>query len=259
MNEIVTYGQNYKLTPGIKVIVQSAKKINCTLTVIGVNLESETKKYLKDNNVNIVDGCEIAEKHNVNLNLSPYTLKVIFFNLYAKKYTKSKNLYMCDFTDLFFQKDVFELIKSDKTYVTSENKVIGTCQTNSTWVNICYNQDIFNLLKNKDILNGGSVLGSRQNCIYLLDEMCKDMGSIISRIGNYQNIDQASLNKVVYFDEYNYRILNNGEILNAAHSGDSIVEKVDVGYKIDNNIPYVLHQYDVIKQVEKELYEKYSG
>ena len=115
MNEIVTYGQNYKLTSGIKVIVQSAKKINCTLTVIGVNLESETKKYLKDNNVNIVDGCEIAEKHNVNLNLSPYTLKVIFFNLYAKKYTKSKNLYMCDFTDLFFQKDVFELIKSDKT------------------------------------------------------------------------------------------------------------------------------------------------
>ena len=32
----------------------------------------------------------------------------------------------------------------------------------------------------------------------------------------------------------------------------------DEGYKIDNNIPYVLHQYDVIKQVEKELYEKYS-
>ena len=33
------------------------------------------------------------------------------------------------------------------------------------------------------------------------------MGSIISRVGNYQNIDQASLNKVVYFDEYNYSIL----------------------------------------------------
>ncbi len=46
MNEIVTYGQNYKLTPGIEVIVQSVKKINCTLTVIDVNLKSETKKII---------------------------------------------------------------------------------------------------------------------------------------------------------------------------------------------------------------------
>jgi len=81
--------------------------------------------------------------------------------------------------------------------------------------------------------------------------MCKDMSSIITRIGNYQNIDQASMNKVVYFDQHKHNILKDGEILNCAHSGNGI-------YSINNIESHVIHQYDVIKSLEKELYEKYD-
>jgi hypothetical protein len=89
--------------------------------------------------------------------------------------------------------------------------------------------------------------------------MCADMTQIISRIGNYPNIDQASLNKVVRFDAFRYNILNNFEIFNLAHFGKSVVEIAsDNKIKIDDKEPYVIHQYDVIKKLETYLYGAYA-
>lgn len=256
MNEIVTFGKGYKLNSGIKVFVKSAKKFCDKLTIICSNLDNELNNFLKKEEVNIIDSEEISKKYNIQTNLSPYTLKVIFFYLYAKHYTINNNLYMCDFTDLFFQKNLFELIKNEKPYITSENCLISKCDTNTTWIKICYNLDIYNLLKSYEILNGGSILGQRDGVVSLLKEMCNDMTHIISRIGNYQNIDQASLNKVVYFDRFRYNILNNMEIANLAHFGKSVVSLIPDNITIEGKTPYVLHQYDIIKPLENFLYEQ---
>lgn len=258
MGEIITYGKGYKLTPGIKVFIKSAISTGNKVTIIGSQLHDDVLDYASKNNVYVYDSEFLSKKYNVQDSISPYTLKVIYFYLYCKHISKEKEIYLCDFTDIYFQKNVFNLIKNDKPYVTSENKIINTCSTNSTWINICYNNDIFNLIGKREILNGGSILGKREACVYLLDEMCKDMSSIISRVGNYQNIDQASMNKVVYFDQYNHNILKDGEILNSAHSGNAKVTKEKGLYYINGKIPYVIHQYDVIKDLEKELYEKYN-
>ena len=258
MGEIITYGKGYNLTPGIKVFIKSAIETGNKVTIIGSQLSDDVLKYAKDNGVSIYNSELLSKKYNVQETISPYTLKVIYFFLYCKYISKTDEVYLCDFTDVYFQKNVFKLIKNNKPYVTSENKIINSCETNSTWVNICYNNDIFNLIGKNEILNGGSILGKRESCVYLLDEMCKDMSSIISRIGNYQNIDQASMNKVVYFDLYNHNILRNGEILNSAHSGNAEVKKENELYSIDGNIPFIIHQYDVIKKIERELYEKYN-
>lgn len=260
MNEIVTFGKGYSLNNGIKVFAKSAKHIpNCKTTVIGIDLSNDVVHFLKSEGVNVVDGKEIAIKHNVNLNISPYTLKVIFFRLYCKNYTISEKIYFCDFTDVFFNKDrnLFDVvINPNAAYVSSEKQVIKNCQTNTTWLNICYNPDITNLLKNKQILNGGTILGYRECCLELFDEMCKDMALIINRVGNYQNIDQASLNKCVHFNFYKYIILENNEILNCAHQGN-LSYTINGSYYLGSNNPYVIHQYDVIKSLEKNLYDTY--
>jgi len=258
MNEIITFGKGYNLTPGIKVFVGSAKKYCDKLTIICSNISSDLKKYLEQNKVNVVDADRIAVTHNVQTSISPYTLKVIFFYLYCKHYCSSENVYLCDFTDLYFQKDLFKLINNSKPYVTSENYLIENCETNTTWINICYNRDIYNLLKKYEIINGGSILGSKSGSLDLLKEMCTDMTQIISRIGNYQNIDQASLNKVIYFDQERYNILNKLEIANLAHLEKSVVNiKADI-IEINNREPYVIHQYDVIKDIETHLYKTYT-
>jgi hypothetical protein len=254
MNEIVTYGQGYKLSPGIKVFVKGAKKFSNTLTLIASGLTTELTEFLKENEVNIVDATELAKKYNIQTSISPYTLKVIYFYLYCKHYCTSSNVYLCDLTDVCIQKNVFDLIQNSKPYVTSENQYIANCQTNTTWIKLCYNQDIYNLLKKYQIINGGSILGRKESVTSLLKEMCLDMTEIISRIGNYQNIDQASLNKVVYFDQHRYNVLNNFEIANLAHYGNAEVNFDSPCITINNKEPYVLHQYDVIKKLENFLY-----
>jgi hypothetical protein len=254
MNEIITYGQGYKLSPGIKVFVKSAKKFCDTLTLISSGLTEELTQFLHDNNVNVVDAHELASKYNVQTSISPYTLKVIYFYLYCKHYSTASKVYMCDLTDVYIQKSPFELIKNLNPYVTSENQCISNCQTNTTWINICYNADIYNLLKRYQIINGGSILGYREFVTELLKEMCLDMTQIISRVGNYQNIDQASLNKVVYFDQHRYNILSNFEIANLAHYGNAKVDFQESYIKINDREPSVLHQYDVIKTLENHLY-----
>lgn len=253
MDEIITYGQGYKLSSGIKVFVKSAKNICSNVTIIASGLTNDLLKFLKDYDINVVDAKEMAKKYNVKVDISPYTLKVIYFYLYCKHYSTASNVYLCDFTDIFFQKNPFDLIQNPKPYITSENYNICNCETNTTWINLCYNSDIYNLLKKYEILNGGSILGNRENTTNLLKEMCLDMTEIISRIGNYQNIDQASLNKTVYFDQKRYNILNNLEIANLAH-----FSKAKVNYEpmitINDKLPYVIHQYDVIKTLESHLY-----
>lgn len=257
MNEIITFGKGYSLNPGIRVFVNTAKKYCDKLTIICSNLSSDLKDYLDQNGVNIVDADSLALKHNVQTSISPYTLKVIFFYIYCKHYCNNKRVYLCDFTDLYFQEDLFKLIKSPKPYVTSENFLIENCETNTTWINICYNKDIYNLLKKYEIVNGGSILGEIAGVTELLKEMCADMTQIISRIGNYQNIDQASLNKVVYFDLERYNILNNLEIVNLAHLEKSLIEIKDNKVKVNNHEPCVIHQYDVKKDLEAYLYKTY--
>jgi hypothetical protein len=254
MNEIVTYGQGYKLSPGIKVFVKSAKNFCNTLTIISSGLTKELTHFLQDNGVNIVEADELSSKYKIQTSISPYTLKVIYFYLYSKHFSTASNLYLCDLTDVFIQKNVFDLIKNPKPYVTSENFNICNCETNTTWLNLCYNPDIFNLLKKYEVLNGGSILGNREGVIDLLNEMCVDMTHIISRIGNYQNIDQACLNKTVYFDKHRYNILNKFEIANLAHFQSAKVDVSKPLITIDDKEPSVIHQYDVIKKLENFLY-----
>jgi len=248
MKEIIAFGAGYDVSDGIKVFVKSAKKHCDKLTVITLNVKDELIFFLQNEDVNVVRGSDLSEKYKVSQSISPYTLKTIFFYLYTKHVTKSDQVYLCDFTDIFIQRSPFELIKTDKVYVTSENYPIVKCDTNTTWINICYNSDIYNLLKDKEILNGGNILGIRESCVDLLHEMTLDTADVMSRIGNYTNIDQAILNKVVYFDKFRYNILRNKEIINLAYSSTMT----------DFSKTYVIHQYDVNKQLEALLYGKYK-
>lgn len=255
-NEIITYGQNYGLTQGIKVFVKSAKACSADVTVLGLNLKADVIDFLKENGVNYVDVEPLAIKCNVDTKLSPYTLKVIFFYLYLKKWCNADNVFLCDFTDIYFQGDIFNY-QPAKATVFTEGETIANCPTNSTWINICYNADIFGLLRRHEIINGGAILGLANHCKDLLNEMCLDSAVVISKIGNYQNIDQAILNKVVRFDEPNYNIFGPQSVLNMAHQNQKM--KIRIVYNnivADEMIPLVIHQYDVNKDVEAFINDK---
>lgn len=264
MNEIVVYAGEYKLSPGIKVFVKSAKE-NCPkakIVVLYKDIGTDLLEFLKgESNVRLFSVEDQLKNYNIDYSLSPYTLKVICFYLFTKYFSQADNLYLCDFTDIWFTGDIFKHTP-DKCTVFGEGELIQNCQTNSTWINICYNQDIYNLLKKYEIINGGSILGRKNLCLDLLCEMISESTNIISRIGNYQNIDQAILNKVVYFDRNRFEVdgfinedLGFPRVINLAHG-----KKYHPGAQLENikNYAYVIHQYDVNKDLMQELYAKYQ-
>lgn len=249
MNEIVTYGQNYALNDGIKKFVDSAVKTGANVVVILNKVQPEVKEYiLQYKNARCVNAEKIASTYNVDLNLSPYTLKVIFFYLYCKHLSHAENVFLCDFTDVFFNKDVFNK-QYTKPVVFGEGVEIGSCSTNTTWINVCYNQDIFNLLKDYEIINGGAILGPKNKCADLLKEMCADISVILGRTGNYPNIDQAILNKVVRFDQHRYEIGSKNTVLNLA-------QYKELRKWSKENVPAVFHQYDGHLDVERFINEQ---
>lgn len=256
-NEIITFGTNYNLVPGIKVLIKSAKRICNNLTVIDLNLNGDVKKYMQKENVNIFDANYFLLKNGVDPNLSPYTLKVIFFYLYCKHISTANNVYMTDFADVLFQSNPFDIIKNDKPYVIGENALIKNCKVNSDWINICFNYDIYNILKNKEILNGGMYLGKREAIVFLLNQMTVELQQIISRIGNYSIPDQAALNKLVYFDQHRYNILTGVELFNMAHFSNESFKKVEGLYSFKNVVSKVIHQYKANKILEAEIYNQF--
>lgn len=259
MNEIITYGQGYKLSKGIKVFVQSAIKTGNKVTVIGWDLKPDVIEYFEVNGVNFVDAQPIATKYGVDLKLSPYTLKVIFFYLYCNKISTSENVFLCDFTDVYFQDDIFKDFNrtQGKPTVFHEIELIMNCNTNTTWMRLCYNDDIFKLTKGYEIINGGAILGHRERCAELLKEMCSDISIIIGRIGNYPNVDQAVLNKVVRFDWLRYNIWDYNTVANMAYVNVKKSVKVLNGKVYVNNVaPAVIHQTDVNKEVERFINEQ---
>ena len=254
-NEVITFGKGYSMNDGIKVIVQSVKNVDAQLTVIGVDLDERAIKFITKNNGTYIDGRELAEKHNIDLNLSPYTLKIIFYALYCQKYCKSDNVFICDFTDICFQKDVFELV-TDKVTVHSENKQIATCDVNTTWLKICYGDEVYNKIKSNNILNSGTYFGRRSDIIDLLNRMCDSIVRVLNRVGNYLIIDQAAMNVVVYDDPDSFNIREDNMVYNLAHSAKDSFSVEDKRVSVNGIQPYVLHQYDVMPKLKEFLYNR---
>lgn len=243
MNEIITYGQNYSLNKGIVNFIKSAVKTGNKVTIIGYNLKQDVLEFIIKNKCNYIDASFLSKKYSVDMSLSPYTLKVILFYLYIKNVSTAENVFLCDFTDVYFNKDIFQYVKPTKPMVFGEGKLIANCETNTTWINLCYNQDIYGLLRKYEIINGGAILGPRSYCTDLLKEMCLDSSVVIGKVGNYPNIDQAILNKVVRFDNYRYEVGPKEAVLNMAQ----IKEQKNWNSK---NVPAVFHQYDGHPDVE---------
>ena len=156
-----------------------------------------------------------------------------------------------------FQKDVFDII-DDKVTVHSENKKILTCETNTAWLNICFGEDIYNKVKENDILNSGTYFGTRTAVVDLLDKMCSNITSVLNRAGNYLIIDQPAMNIVVYDDPGHFNIRTDNMVYNLAHSAKANFDMTGELVSVNETTPYVLHQYDIIPDLRQYLYSKYK-
>jgi len=252
MNEIVCYSQNYSFDKMNNIITSfEINAIDKYTKIIFLYKNMVIPEHIKEKkHISCIDVSTMDVKYNVDTSLSPYVLKVIYFYLYSKHTSQADNVFLCDCTDLFFNKNPFELVK-DKVSVFTETEYILNCDCNTTQIHIVYNPDIYQIIKDKLIINGGLILGKRTQCIDLLKEMCTDTADMIGRRGNYSNPDQAILNKVVYFDELNYHVSQDGTMVNCSHlSRQNVpVEFVNQKITVSGKEPHVVHQYPCFKHL----------
>ena len=118
--------------------------------VIGENdhyLNNELKKY------QIITVKTKIEKKAIQL--KRYS---IFLNFLQDKIYE--NVLFCDCRDIYFQSNPFDFNYKGEINFFLEDKKIIDCAVNSNWMKKTYGEKVFNNLKNKTILCGGTILGS---------------------------------------------------------------------------------------------------
>jgi len=169
--------------------------------------------------------------------------------LLENAYFESDYLFMCDFRDVLFQRNIEDIaLEYDLYGFQEELKIKDEKVYNTPWMILLGQilaEDIISRVADFPIICCGTTLGKVGIIKKYVDLMCK----IIKENDIKINLDQAIHNYILYMDKLGLgakvAIMNNtGIIVNTAGQGErrlnaanQIINKVD-------EVPYIVHQYD---------------
>jgi hypothetical protein len=236
-------GTSYDFS-GIKVTFKSLKEhYQGPLVVLYKNIDNKLLNFLAEQNIEAID----CSSYKVTFDTSPYNNKIIYTYLYFKKncnLLKNKIILFCDISDIYFKCNPFELY-SEQLQMFLENKPFSKCECNSTWINVCYDYQTLELIKNNIVINAGLYLSPFNQLFEFLKLITNEMSQIFSKI-NYPIVEQAIVNKLIYIDNIDC-VLNSSDVNNMAQQ---------VKIKADNKIN---HQYKVFPEIKEKLYSIYAN
>lgn len=245
-SEVIFYieGTNYDFN-GIKVTLKSLREhYSGKITVL--------YKDVDDRLINLVTASEAipydCSSFKVTFKTSPYNNKVLYSFLYLKNYSNlegTDKVLICDISDVYFKINPFSLLSSQNKFTMFlEDKTFEFCECNSTWMEICYNSHILDLVKHKVVINAGIYLSPFNSLKEFLQLMVNEMSHVLGKI-NYPIVEQALVNKLIYVDNFEV-ILDSKNVNNMAQQ---------IKTDINNNIN---HQYKVFPQIKEFLYKLYE-
>ena len=160
-----------------------------------------------------------------------------------------KNVLITDCRDVFFKDNPFTEIKDESLFVFPENMEmkIKDEHFNSLWIKNLYGSLIYNDLKNQLIYNIGTVIGSKEKVLNLLELLLKEsFKNNLSVVEDCQ--DQAIFNYLIHNNKINNctKMLN-GKIVftvGTISSNDLNVNNNYLTYKDSHVTCSIIHQYD---------------
>ena len=208
-----------------------------------------TKDFLKTYNCNFLE----VSIHKYDIQLKRYSF---FLDIIKKK--KYKNILFCDSRDIYFQSNPFSYDYKGSINFFLEDKKIGDCPFNSTWVIKTYGHKTYLSLSDKIISCGGTILGDHNSMEIFLSLMIKELSEhrykkrlkyilTFRRDKGGRGSDQAHGNYIAHNN------LIPGSFFHANESGPIATAyhlkkiKFNSEFKLINklNEPYaVVHQYD---------------
>lgn len=238
------YEGNTESFKGIEVTIKSLRKVySGQITVLYKNVSSKLLTFLHNYNIETVNCNSLP----VIYQTSAFNNKIIYSYLFLKnnkEKLKVANILFCDIGDICFELNPFNLQKPN-IYFSLESEQIKNCEINSTWLKICYNQEIFNNIKENIVINSGFILGTYEQVFNLFKNITDEMSKIFSKI-NYPITDQAIVNKLIYQDN-TPSYLGEGDVVNMSQYKGPI-----------NFNDKIIHQYKVNSEFANAIYKKYN-
>ena len=202
------------------------------------------------------------------------------FKLYYDYLLKNKDIYnlifLCDSRDVIFQKNIFThpiITNNYDLYLfeeESDNITIDKCQFNSLYVKKTQ-LNIYDLVKNKNIVCAGTILGNYKGIIQYLYHFNNILDNEIPNSQkNLYGVDAGINYKIIYNDllkNINILFCKNKNFLVYTMAFPIYLNLIDYQKLLNNNnqimynnnICYCIHQYDRLdKMIKKQISNKYN-
>jgi hypothetical protein len=168
---------------------------------------------------------------------------------------------ICDSRDVLFQKNIetYNYDPNVDIYGFLEGiKFYQELTFNTPWIKMLeelLNEKIYDKISQSNVICCGTTIGKRNIIVKYVDYMC----NIISKYSIRRNLDQGIHNYMLYLNKLNVnvKLLSNAD--NLVNTVGNDTHKLDENYNIvnaDNNISYVVHQYDRFSLDYKKLISK---
>ena len=196
----------------------------------------------------------------------------IFISLeYIQSNSQYSNVLITDTRDVVFQSNPFEDLPENFLYVFEEdsNVPIEKEYNNALWIEAIYGEDHYLEIADKNILCVGTLLGSRNRMIELLQLMSKTINEVEASVLKHLFVDQVVLNHLVHSNLIDCEIKRNGEIVGTLAISVALLEADpydivslrirDKKVVVNNRTPAVLHQYDrdlTLLQLYDTMYQR---
>ncbi len=231
---------------------------------IGVGTLSKIKKF----DIEVISYAKefpyVSDPHIDNFKRIPHPIHIYNFRhfLYYDYLLKNKQKFaytlITDVQDVVFQKDPFDFHLEEFIYVAIENTLLplGSCSWNSKWIRSGYDEDIFDYLKEKEMICAGTTLAPTRLMLHYLKKIIEEFFIVKDTL---RCADQAMHNKLIHYNEikpisksYNF----DGPILTVGTEATYLLDEKKNLVSIRGEIIPIVHQYNRHKELNKIFNKK---
>jgi hypothetical protein len=172
------------------------------------------------------------------------------------------NILLTDSRDVVIQSDPFSLI-DEKLVSGLEERTIGSCPWNSSWIKKVYGEDVLSQMLDRRIVCSGVTLGPTKEVENYLSEICSEIWGCLPRINFTRGGDQSIHNHLIFKGKIALDLTDNREGLIATlhyeQPANIIKEPANGLVQLYGNLPAIIHQYDRHRGLAEFIRERYNS
>jgi hypothetical protein len=191
------------------------------------------------------------DTHEITGEIDYGTINVMRFEMYYRLLksidpSECSKVFLSDTRDVIFQADPFINTDAASLYLYAEPEMIGACSVNSDWYKQLYGDEGLEKIKERLIICGGAILGTRDGILNLIEVFWGELVDLSNQDKWFGKCDQALLNYLAY-NKLTDRILGETYSSNVATLHHAKYFKFNSDGQLlnvnDEPVP-VVHQYD---------------